>query len=311
MNIKYTSKTIILFSTLLFLSSNAFTKPLSEICKTEPISECLINEAEKLINKINDDERKKINQAIIATTWSTVGSNDKAIKLINDIGDISDISNAFARASILGDMSLVYARNGNQEKSKILGKEASKETIRIADHFDRAVILFGIAYNQIESGNLKQAKLITDSMTAMVRFVSQPEAQLLLVSSTAWLHAKLKNDTAANSVLNGIENGLSTMVTNLPKVAAYSYYGAALGLVGNQEKSDAAISEAKLIIRNINTPTEQLTALTILLDAENELNDKKKQAESIQHIINIIDLTQDPESKIWALTVAAIASSST
>ena len=43
----------------------------------------------------------------------------------------------------------------------------------------------------------------------------------------------------------------------------------------------------------------------------NELNDKKKQAESIQHIINIIDLTQDPESKIWALTVAAIASSST
>ena len=96
-------------------------------------------------------KEKKINQAIIATTWSTVGSNDKAIKLINDIGDISDISNAFARASILGDMSLVYARNGNQEKSKILGKEASKETIRIADHFDRAVILFGIAYNQIES----------------------------------------------------------------------------------------------------------------------------------------------------------------
>ena len=81
MNIKYTSKTIILFSTLLFLSSNAFTKPLSEICKTEPISECLINEAEKLINMINDDERKKINQAIIATTWSTVGSNDKAIKI--------------------------------------------------------------------------------------------------------------------------------------------------------------------------------------------------------------------------------------
>ena len=101
------------------------------------------------------------------------------------------------------------------------------------------------------------------------------------------------------------------MVTNLPKVAAYSYYGAALGLVGNQEKSDTAISEAKLIIRNINSPSEQLTALTILLDAENELNDKKKQSESIQHIINIIDLTQDPESKIWALTVAAIASSST
>ena len=311
MNIKSILKIIAILPVLIFLSSNAYAKNLSEICSDNSFSECLITEAEKLVGEISDVEKRKINQAVIATSWSTIGSNDKAMKILKDIGDVSKISSAFARASILGDMSLIYAKNGDQEKSKLLGVEASKETIRINDHFDRAVVLFGIGYNQIESGNLRQAKLITDSLTAMVRFVSQPEAQLLLVSSTAWLHAKLKNETAANSVLNGIEKGLNTMATNLPKVAAYSYYGVASGLIGNEEKSNSAIGQAKQLTRKINNPAEQLAALTILLDAQNELKNKARQTESVQHIINIIDLTQDMENKIWALTVAAIASSQT
>ena len=309
MNIKSILKIIAILPVLIFLSSNAYAKNLSEICSDNSFSECLITEAEKLVGEIIDVEKRKINQAVIATSWSTIGSNDKAMKILKDIGDVSKISSAFARASILGDMSLIYAKNGDQEKSKLLGVEASKETIRINDHFDRAVVLFGIGYNQIESGNLRQAKLITDSLTAMIRLVSQPEAQLLLVASTAWLHAKLKNEAAAKSVLNSIESGLNTMVTNLPKVAAYSYFGAASGLVGNNEKSDTAISQAKQLTRKIDNPLEQLTALTIMLDAQNDLMNEAQQKESVQHIIDIIDLTQNAENKIWALTVTAIASS--
>lgn len=309
MNIKSILKIIAILPVLIFLSSNAYAKNLSEICSDNSFSECLITEAEKLVGEISDVEKRKINQAVIATSWSTIGSNDKAMKILKDIGDVSKISSAFARASILGDMSLIYAKNGDQEKSKLLGVEASKETIRINDHFDRAVVLFGIGYNQIESGNLRQAKLITDSLTAMIRLVSQPEAQLLLVASTAWLHAKLKNKAAAKSVLNSIESGLNTMVTNLPKVAAYSYFGAASGLVGNNEKSDTAISQAKQLTRKIDNPLEQLTALTIMLDAQNDLMNEAQQKESVQHIIDIIDLTQNAENKIWALTVTAIASS--
>ena len=309
MNIKSILKIIAILPVLIFLSSNAYAKNLSEICSDNSFSECLITEAEKLVGEISDVEKRKINQAVIATSWSTIGSNDKAMKILKDIGDVSKISSAFARASILGDMSLIYAKNGDQEKSKLLGVEASKETIRINDHFDRAVVLFGIGYNQIESGNLRQAKLITDSLTAMIRLVSQPEAQLLLVASTAWLHAKLKNQVAAKSVLNSIESGLNTMVTNLPKVAAYSYFGAASGLVGNNEKSDTAISQAKQLTRKIDNPLEQLTALTIMLDAQNDLMNEAQQKESVQHIIDIIDLTQNAENKIWALTVTAIASS--
>ena len=309
MNIKSILKIIAILPVLIFLSSNAYAKNLSEICSDNSFSECLITEAEKLVGEISDVEKRKINQAVIATSWSTIGSNDKAMKILKDIGDVSKISSAFARASILGDMSLIYAKNGDQEKSKLLGVEASKETIRINDHFDRAVVLFGIGYNQIESGNLRQAKLITDSLTAMIRLVSQPEAQLLLVASTAWLHAKLKNEVAAKSVLNSIESGLNTMVTNLPKVAAYSYFGAASGLVGNNEKSDTAISQAKQLTRKIDNPLEQLTALTIMLDAQNDLMNESQQKESVQHIIDIIDLTQNAENKIWALTVTAIASS--
>ena len=308
MNIKSILKIIAILPVLIFLSSNAYAKNLSEICSDNSFSECLITEAEKLVGEISDVEKRKINQAVIATSWSTIGSNDKAMKILKDIGDVSKISSAFARASILGDMSLIYAKNGDQEKSKLLGVEASKETIRINDHFDRAVVLFGIGYNQIESGNLRQAKLITDSLTAMIRLVSQPEAQLLLVASTAWLHAKLKNKAAAKSVLNSIESGLNTMVTNLPKVAAYSYFGAASGLVGNNEKSDTAISQAKQLTRKIDNPLEQLTALTIMLDAQNDLMNEAQQKESVQHIIDIIDLTQNAENKIWALTVTAIAS---
>ena len=309
MSIKSILKIIAILPTLIFLSSNAYAKNLSEICSDNSFSECLITEAEKLVGEISDVEKRKINQAVIATSWSTIGSNDKAMKILKDIGDVSKISSAFARASILGDMSLIYAKNGDLEKSKLLGVEASKETIRINDHFDRAVVLFGIGYNQIESGNLRQAKLITDSLTAMIRLVSQPEAQLLLVASTAWLHAKLKNEVAAKSVLNSIESGLNTMVTNLPKVAAYSYFGAASGLVGNNEKSDTAISQAKQLTRKIDNPLEQLTALTIMLDAQNDLMNEAQQKESVQHIIDIIDLTQNAENKIWALTVTAIASS--
>ena len=309
MSIKSILKIIAILPVLIFLSSNAYAKNLSEICSDNSFSECLITEAEKLVGEISDVEKRKINQAVIATSWSTIGSNDKAMKILKDIGDVSKISSAFARASILGDMSLIYAKNGDQEKSKLLGVEASKETIRINDHFDRAVVLFGIGYNQIESGNLRQAKLITDSLTAMIRLVSQPEAQLLLVASTAWLHAKLKNEAAAKSVLNSIESGLNTMVTNLPKVAAYSYFGAASGLVGNNEKSDTAISQAKQLTRKIDNPLEQLTALTIMLDAQNDLMNEAQQKESVQHIIDIIDLTQNAENKIWALTVTAIASS--
>ena len=309
MNIKSILKIIAILPVLIFLSSNAYAKNLSEICSDNSFSECLITEAEKLVGEISDVEKRKINQAVIATSWSTIGSNDKAMKILKDIGDVSKISSAFARASILGDMSLIYAKNGDQEKSKLLGVEASKETISINDHFDRAVVLFGIGYNQIESGNLRQAKLITDSLTAMIRLVSQPEAQLLLVASTAWLHAKLKNEVAAKSVLNSIESGLNTMVTNLPKVAAYSYFGAASGLVGNNEKSDTAISQAKQLTRKIDNPLEQLTALTIMLDAQNDLMNEAQQKESVQHIIDIIDLTQNAENKIWALTVTAIASS--
>ncbi len=309
MNIKSILKIIAILPVLIFLSSNAYAKNLSEICSDNSFSECLITEAEKLVGEIIDVEKRKINQAVIATSWSTIGSNDKAMKILKDIGDVSKISSAFARASILGDMSLIYAKNGDQEKSKLLGVEASKETIRINDHFDRAVVLFGIGYNQIESGNLRQAKLITDSLTAMIRLVSQPEAQLLLVASTAWLHAKLKNEAAAKSVLNSIESGLITMVTNLPKVATYSYFGAASGLLGNEERSNSAIAEAKQLTRKIDNPAQQLTALTILLDAQNDLKNIKTREQTLDHIFGIIDLTEDSENKIWALTVAAIASS--
>ena len=309
MNIKSILKIIAILPVLIFLSSNAYAKNLSEICSDNSFSECLITEAEKLVGEISDVEKRKINQAVIATSWSTIGSNDKAMKILKDIGDVSKISSAFARASILGDMSLIYAKNGDQEKSKLLGVEASKETIRINDHFDRAVVLFGIGYNQIESGNLRQAKLITDSLTAMIRLVSQPEAQLLLVASTAWLHAKLENEKAAISVLNSIESGLITMVTNLPKVATYSYFGAASGLLGNEERSNSAIAEAKQLTRKIANPAQQLTALTILLDAQNDLKNIKTREQTLDHIFGIIDLTEDSENKIWALTVAAIASS--
>ena len=308
---KYQSiyKYLTIFLSLLFISSHIQAKQISEICGNQPISECLVGEAEKLANGISDDNKRKINQAVIATTWSTIGLNDKAIKMVEDIGDVSKVGSAFARASILGDMSLVYAKNGDKEKSKLLGEEASKETINIHDHFERAVVLFGIAYNQIESGNTRQAKLITDSLTAMVRFVPQPEAQLLLISSTAWLHAKLENEKAAISVLNSIESGLITMVTNLPKVATYSYFGAASGLLGNEERSSSAIAEAKQLTRKIDNPAQQLTALTILLDAQNDLKNIKTREQTLDHIFGIIDLTEDSENKIWALTVAAIASS--
>ena len=305
---KFIIKFLAMVSVLIF-SVYAQGNKISDICNDEPKSECLIVEAERLANEINDNEKRKINQAIIATAWSVIGLNDKAINLIKDIGDVSKIDSAFARASILGDMSLVYAKNGDQKKSESFGKKASSETINIHNHFERAVVLFGIAYNQIESGNLKQARLITDSLTSMVRFITQPEAQLLLVASTAWLHAKLKNKTAANSVLNSIESGLDTMMTNLPKVATYSYFGVASGLVGNKEKSNSAIAEARQVTRKIDNPAEQLTALTILLDAQNDLQNIATRKQTLHHIFEIIDLTEDIENKIWALTVAAIASS--
>ena len=305
---KFIIKFLAMVSVLIF-SVYAQGNKISDICNDEQKSECLIVEAERLANEINDNEKRKINQAIIATAWSVIGLNDKAINLIKDIGDVSKIDSAFARASILGDMSLVYAKNGDQKKSESLGKKASSETINIHDHFERAVVLFGIAYNQIESGNLKQARLITDSLTSMVRFIAQPEAQLLLVASTAWLHAKLKNKTAANSVLNSIESGLDAMMTNLPKVATYSYFGVASGLVGNKEKSNSAIAEARQVTRKIDNPAEQLTALTILLDAQNDLKNIVARNQTLHHIFEIIDLIEDTENKIWALTVAAIASS--
>ena len=305
---KFIVKFLAMVSVLIF-SVYAQGNKISDICNDEQKSECLIVEAERLANEINDNEKRKINQAIIATAWSVIGLNDKAINLIKDIGDVSKIDSAFARASILGDMSLVYAKNGDQKKSESFGKKASSETINIHDHFERAVVLFGIAYNQIESGNLKQARLITDSLTSMVRFIAQPEAQLLLVASTAWLHAKLKNKTAANSVLNSIESGLDAMMTNLPKVATYSYFGVASGLVGNKEKSNSAIAEARQVTRKIDNPAEQLTALTILLDAQNDLKNIAARNQTLHHIFEIIDLIEDTENKIWALTVAAIASS--
>ena len=305
---KFIIKFLAMVSVLIF-SVYAQGNKISDICNDEPKSECLIVEAERLANEINDSEKRKINQAIIATAWSVIGLNDKAINLIKHIGDVSKIDSAFARASILGDMSLVYAKNGDQKKSESFGKKASSETINIHDHFERAVVLFGIAYNQIESGNLKQARLITDSLTSMVRFIAQPEAQLLLVASTAWLHAKLKNKTAANSVLNSIESGLDAMMTNLPKVATYSYFGVASGLVGNKEKSNSAIAEARQVTRKIDNPAEQLTALTILLDAQNDLKNIVARNQTLHHIFEIIDLIEDTENKIWALTVAAIASS--
>ena len=302
-------KYLTIFLSLTFISSHLNAKNITEICSDQPTPECLMVEAERLADKINDKEKRKINQAIIATTWSTIGLNEKAINVINDIGDVSEISSAFARASILGDISLVYAKNGDQERSELLGKKASQETIGISDHFERAVVLFGIAYNQIESGNTNQAKLITDSLTAMVRFISQPDAQLLLISSTAWLHAKLKNERAANSVLNSIESGLKTMMADLPKVATYSYFGAASGLVGNEQRSNSAIDEAKRLTRKIDNPAQQLTALTILLDAQNDLKNIETREQTLDHIFGIIDLTENAENKIWALTVAAIASS--
>ena len=305
---KFIVKFLAMVSVLIF-SVYAQGNKISDICNDEQKSECLIVEAERLANEINDNEKRKINQAIIATAWSVIGLNDKAINLIKDIGDVSKIDSAFARASILGDMSLVYAKNGDQKKSESFGKKASSETINIHNHFERAVVLFGIAYNQIESGNLKQARLITDSLTSMVRFIAQPEAQLLLVASTAWLHAKLKNKTAANSVLNSIESGLDAMMTNLPKVATYSYFGVASGLVGNKEKSNSAIAEARQVTRKIDNPAEQLTALTILLDAQNDLKNIVARNQTLHHIFEIIDLIEDTENKIWALTVAAIASS--
>ena len=102
--------------TVLIFSVYAQGNRISDICNDGPKSECLIVEAERLANEINDSEKRKINQAIIATAWSVIGLNHKAINLIKDIGDVSEIDSAFARASILGDMSLVYAKNGDQKK---------------------------------------------------------------------------------------------------------------------------------------------------------------------------------------------------
>ena len=71
----------------------------------------------------------------------------------------------------------------------------------------------------------------------------------------------------------------------------------------------SAIAEARQVTRKIDNPAEQLTALTILLDAQNDLKNIATRKQTLHHIFEIIDLTEDIENKIWALTVAAIASS--
>ena len=122
---KFIIKFLAMLSVLIF-SVYAQGNRISDICYDEPKSECLIVEAERLANEINDSEKRKINQAIIATAWSVIGLNDKAINLIKDIGDVSEIDSAFARASILGDMSLVYAKNGDQKKIGIIWEESKQ-----------------------------------------------------------------------------------------------------------------------------------------------------------------------------------------
>ena len=113
---QFVLKLLTIITTLILFSSHVYSKQLLEICSDKPSPECLVSEAEKLANGINDTDKRKINQAIIATTWSAIGLNDRAIKLVMDIGDVSKVSTAFARASILSDMSLVYAKNGNKDK---------------------------------------------------------------------------------------------------------------------------------------------------------------------------------------------------
>ena len=122
---KFIIKFLAMVSVLIF-SVYAQGNRISDICNDEPKSECLIVEAERLENEINDSEKRKINQAIIATAWSVIGLNHKAINLIKDIGDVSKIDSAFARASILGDMSLVYAKNGDQKKIGITWEESKQ-----------------------------------------------------------------------------------------------------------------------------------------------------------------------------------------
>ena len=62
MNIKSILKIIAILPVLIFLSSNAYAKNLSEICSDNSFSECLITEAEKLVGEISDVEKRKINQ---------------------------------------------------------------------------------------------------------------------------------------------------------------------------------------------------------------------------------------------------------
>ena len=86
---------------------------------------------------------------------------------------------------------------------------------------------------------------------------------------------------------------------------SFKFFGALILLT----LSNSAIAEAKQLTRKIDNPAQQLTALTILLDAQNDLKNIKTREQTLDHIFGIIDLTEDSENKIWALTVAAIASS--
>lgn len=283
----------------------AASQAVEAACGAEPTALCLNQMAEGLLAEVGDAERRKINVALVAVTYAAIGAQARAEALSEQVGDLEGLEDPYARANILSDLSLLQALGGNQARSEELGKLASRETLNLHDQLARAELLFSIGHGQIEASNLKQAKLLADSLGGLARYLTQPDAQVLVVASQGLLYAKLGNAEAASRLLEGARPSLAGMRTLLPKVAAYAYLGATAMLLGETQAAGELLEAAAALCATAVGDRQQLTALSILLDAHNDLATVEDKRALMRRMFDLLDGIEDAESRIWALSLAA------
>lgn len=274
-------------------------------CGPEPSALCLNNYAESLLESLPAGPARKTQLALVAVAYAEAGQRERALALAGRIGDVTTLDDPYTKANLLGDLSVLQAFRGNEAESAELGRLASRETLNVLDDLARAELLYAIAQGQVSAGHHHQAGLLADSLGGVVRYLPQPEARLLVSGTQAMLYARLGNAEAVRSLLDNVREELPRMQMPIAKVGAYAYMGTAAILAGETGAGEAMLEQAEAVADGIEDARWRLTALCILLDAQNDLDEIRAQPELVGRMLSLTDEVDEPRSRIWALTIAA------
>ncbi len=301
---------LFLVTNIIFTTCAATTSSIS--CADSKDWQCLLENATQKANDIIEPAHRELLLASIAATYAQLGEHKKALALIEKTDDEVRLGNQFVQASVLGDAALVQGLSNNDYEAKQLSDKASILARSVPSMYERATLLIGIAINQIEIGHLEGAGLNINEIGRYAHGARENQGRAVLSASLAWLHAKMKNIEAAKVEIKSLTKELEIIPTGVPSAAALAYLAAAESLVGESDNAQQHLSRAHKIANAIKHPQDQVSALTIVLDARLEMNTYDRNSgtkldRDAYALIEKSDKLGNADMSIFALSVGARA----